>query len=78
MPCTRSALKTVAWFCTLSVVLRATFCKDVPYRFIKVPKGFNLDLYSDKIPGAQHLTVSRAQRPPASLAYVGSSASEVC
>ena len=77
MPRIPPALKTVYWCIALSIVLTTT-CKDVPYRLIKVPEGFNVDLYTNKVPGARYLTVSKNQRPPASLVYVGSNASEVC
>ncbi|BDA50563.1 Uncharacterized protein BB_0024 at C-terminar half [Coccomyxa sp. Obi] len=79
MPCTGNALKPDTKYCALSLVLILRFltCKAVPYKYIRVPEGFNVDLYSDKVPGARYLTVSKLQRPPTSLAYVGTNTSEV-
>lgn len=79
MLCTGNALKPDIKYCALSLVLILRFvtCKAVPYKYIRVPEGFNVDLYSDKVPGARYLTVSKVLRPPTSLAYVGTNTSEV-
>jgi len=80
MLCRRPLIETVIRYSALStlLILQGTTCKDVPYQYLNVPEGFSVGLYSDSVPSARYLTVSKGVSPPTSLAYVGSNASEVC
>lgn len=80
MLCGRPLIERVIRYSAFLVllILQGTTCKDIPYKYLNVPEGFSVGLYSDSVPSARSLTVSKGVSPPTSLAYVGSNASEVC
>ena len=64
-------------FLALLLLLRGFLAASVPFQDLAAPVGFNVSLYTDQVPRARYLAVSKKLRPPLSLTYVSTNGSQV-
>lgn len=62
--------------CSL-LFIRLSLVESIPVDSLAAPTGFSISTYSDQVPGARFLAVSKTPRPPVSLVYVGTNGTQV-
>ena len=71
---TRTSSLTI--FCIL-LFIRLSLEGSIPVDSLAAPIDFSISTYSDRVPGARFLAVSKTSRPPVSLVYVGTNGTQV-
>ena len=63
-------------FLTHLLLLRGFLAASTPLQNNAAPLGFNISQYTDQVPRARYLAISRTSRPPLSLTYISTNGSQ--
>ena len=63
-------------FCIL-LFIQLNLVRTISVDSLAAPTGFSISTYSDQVPGARFLAVSKTPRPPITLVYVGTNGTQV-